>query len=530
MPIGGKLESDERIAHSQDLPTLVFENMKKFSDRNFLTDGLTGARLTFQEAFDEALSIAVRLRAIGVKEGSYVAFLTDSTLEACTFLIAVWFAGGCVSPINSNLSTDDIGQILDITTAEYVFCEGTKLPLFEEAKKLVKRPLQVITDVKHATYLSYQDLKSDDGSNFAPDAYDADSHVAFLLFTSGTTGVPKGVMLSSLGCLVNGIRIFDDFSSTLLTSPFYWISAAATFVNALLQGTELIIPRVKFIPGTKQPDLRHILRTIEVYKPKKWMSSPSTLLEMSSIPDVGKYDLSSLKHVSVGGSPILPVQKKYLCDTLFKGRNIIQERYGCSEAGFFTRQWKTPPPDFNDKKSASVGPPAPGLEVKIVDVETGRELGPNEVGEIFVRGSGNMIGYINKDLTERYTKQDWYRVGDQCLYDEDEWIYFKTRVKEMIKFRGHAMAPVDMENVVIQHPDVVEACVIGKPHPTDWEHPVAFVVKKVGSNLTEDALAAFVNGQVSDEKRLRGGVIFRDELPKSAIGKILRNKLQEEFQ
>ncbi|BES89169.1 AMP-Hypothetical protein enzyme [Nesidiocoris tenuis] len=528
MPIGGKEEIDERIAHCRDLPTLVLGNMRKFSNRQFLTDGLTGEKRTFKETMDDALSIAVKLREMGVGEGTIVAFLSDTTIEVFTFEIAVWLAGGCVCPINGSLTIDEICQILEISTASVVFCDGGTLPVFEKVQKRLNRKFKVITDAKQDTYITYHDLLSCDGSKFTPEPYDPDLHVAYVLFTSGTTGVPKGVMLSSFACLTNGCRAYQEDSSSLVTSPIYWLSSPACFVNALLQGTELIFLRVNM--STKLQGLHHLLSCIEKYKPGKWMSSPSVLLDLANLPEAKNFDLTSLTHLSVGGSAILASQKKFICDSLFFGKNIIQERYGCTEAGLFTRQWKHPPPDFGDKKSAGVGTISPGLEFKIMDIEAGIELGPNQVGELFVRSNAMMLGYINRDMPERYSKHDWYRVGDSCMYDEDGWIYFKARVKEIIKYRLLQMVPLDIEKVVIQHPDVLEVCVVGKPHPIDGEHPLAFVVRKANSNLTEEALAEFVNGQVSDEKRLRGGVIFKSELPKSGVGKILRRKLMDEVQ
>ncbi|CAB0015355.1 unnamed protein product, partial [Nesidiocoris tenuis] len=153
--------------------------------------------------------------------------------------------------------------------------------------------------------------------------------------------------------------------------------------------------------------------------PGKWLTGPSVLLDLSNLAGLESYDLSSLTHISVGGAPVIVSQKKIICDTLFGGRNIIQDRYGCTEVGAFSLQLKNPLPDYNEKKSASVGPAAPGVTIK--------------------------------------------------------------------------MAPVDIEKIAIQHPDVLEACVAGKPHPVDGEHPAAFIVKKGNSDLTEGDLVNFIN-------------------------------------
>ncbi|BES89167.1 AMP-Hypothetical protein enzyme [Nesidiocoris tenuis] len=530
MPIKGKGTINEKILYSYDLPTVVFTNMKQFSNRPFLTDGLTGARRTFGETLKDALSIAVWLREMGIRENSYVVFMADTTIESFTFEIAVWLAGGSVAPINWNLSIEEVCTLVNISTASMIFCGGENLHVLEEVRKKLNRPFQVVTDAEHETYTTYSSLLSKDGSAFKPEPYDPDSHIVNLLFTSGTTGVPKGAMISSRACLTTCYLGFRDVSSTFLTSPLYWITNPSSFTNSLLLGTELIFPRTKYIPGTKQPDITHVLRTIQKYKPAKWVTGPSMLMDLTRVPDLKNYDLSSFKHISVGGSAVLPSQKKLICELLFNGRNIVQDRLGCTEGGVFCEQLTGTYPDYDDKKAASIGPLPPGVEVKIVDVETGKELGPNEVGELFVRTPAIMRGYINKDMPQRYTTDDWYRMGDFCMYDEDGWLYYKSRAKEMIKYRGNQMAPIDIEKVALLHPDVLEVCVIGKPHIVDGEHPVAFVVKKPNSTLTEDALAAFVNEQLSDEKHLRGGVIFKKELPKSSVGKPLRNQLLKEVQ
>ncbi|BES89168.1 AMP-Hypothetical protein enzyme [Nesidiocoris tenuis] len=530
MPIGGEEFCDDTIDHSHDLPTVILEKMRQFSDLPFLTDGLLGVTKTFKQTMEAALCIASKLRAMGVGEGTYVAFLADTTVEAFTMEIAVWLAGGCVSPINYGLSTEEIWRILDTFPTTIVYCESDKLPLLDGASEKLNRSLQLITDSKRENFITYDDLSSGDGSSFVPEPYDPYTHVAHLLFTSGTTGVPKGAMLSSSTCLINGARLFEDDSSTFMTSPLYWITNPAVFVYSLLRGTEMIFPRVKYIEGTKEQDLHHLLACIQKYKPGKWLTGPSVLLDLSNLTGLESYDLSSLTHISVGGAPVIVSQKKIICDTLFGGRNIIQDRYGCTEVGAFSLQLKNPLPDYNEKKSASVGPAAPGVTIKVMDVDSGEELGPNEVGEVFVKTNSIMIGYINRDMPQRYTKHDWYRVGDCCMYDEDGWIYFKSRVKEIIKYRGYQMAPVDIEKIAIQHPDVLEACVVGKPHPVDGEHPAAFIVKKGNSDLTEGDLVNFINDRVSDEKKLRGGVIFKNELPKSSVGKVLRHNLVKEFE
>ncbi|KAF6209030.1 hypothetical protein GE061_014773 [Apolygus lucorum] len=533
MAIGTMQEDDERIDYSQDLPTLVLHNLRKFRDKTFLVDGLRDTKKTFKEVHDDAIVYSLALKKLGVGDGSYVALLSESQANAYTFKIAVWLAGGCVCPLNFHLMPGEISKTINISTADIIYCSTEQLPIYEEKiKQNLDKPLRVITDERHDQYSSLevikkeQKLSQNELSSFSTISHDPREHITYLLFTSGTTGVPKGVKLSSIASLLNGCRVSSGKTSTLATSPLYWISNSSIFVNSILEGIEFIFPGVKYLPGTQKEDPYHLLECIQKYKPGKWMAGIATALDLCVLPNVKNYDLSSLTHISAGGSLILPSQKKFMCDTLFHGRNIIQERYGTTENGFLNRQWSFPPPDFDSPKSASFGPLSPGVIAKIVD-DSGNELGPNQVGEIVVKSNCIMNGYINKEFTEKYTPDDWYPLGDLGYYDEDGWFYFKARAKELIKYRGIQLMPADVEKVLLQHPDVVEVCVTGKPHPVVGEEPTAFVVKKENSSLTEDELVAFVAERVDDSKQLRGGVIFTESLPKSGAGKLLRKNVKD---
>uniref|UniRef100_A0A146LRY2 Luciferin 4-monooxygenase n=1 Tax=Lygus hesperus TaxID=30085 RepID=A0A146LRY2_LYGHE len=533
MAIGTLEEDDDRIAFSQDLPTLLLHNLRKFGDRTFLVDGIRDIKKTYKEVHDEAIVYALALKKLGVRDGSYVACLTESHTNTYIFKIAVWLAGGCICPLNINLTPGEISTILNISTSDTIYCSAEQLQRFEEKiRPIVSKPFKIITDNRHDQYPSLEvireelKLSQEELSTFSTTPYDPREHITYLLFTSGTTGVPKGVRLSSIASLLNGCRISIDKTPTFLTSPVYWISNSAAFLNAILEGTELISPGVKYLPGTEQEDLYHLLECIQKYKPGKWQPGISTIMDICLLPNVKKYDLSSLTHLAVGGSLILPSQKKFVCDTLFGGRNIIQERFGTTENGFLTRQWSFPPPDFNSPKYASFGPPSPGVIIKIVD-DSGNELGPHQVGEIVVKSNCTMKGYINEELPEEYTPDDWYPLGDLGYYDEDGWFYFKARIKELIKYRGSQLMPADVEKVLLQHPDVVEVCVTGKPHPIDGEHPTAFVVKRANSSVSESELIDFVAERVDNSKKLRGGVFFAESLPKSGAGKLLRRNVKD---
>uniref|UniRef100_T1HAY4 Uncharacterized protein n=1 Tax=Rhodnius prolixus TaxID=13249 RepID=T1HAY4_RHOPR len=207
-----------------------------------------------------------------------------------------------------------------------------------------------------------------------------------------------------------------------------------------------------------------------------------------------------------------------------ESRNVLRLIYGATECGIicqWSEQYDPEGPEY-----ASIGKIIKGSKIKVVDVETKKDLGPGQEGEIYVQSPCFMAGYMNEDLAEEELKEnDWWKMGDIGYYDDNGYLYFVSRMKDILKYRGVQLAPSELEEILLQHPAVAEACVVGKLHAIDGDQPAAFVVKKLNTSVSEKELEEFVAARVPNSKRIRAGVHFIDSIPKSAVGKYLSKSL-----
>jgi len=348
--------------------------------------------------------------------------------------------------------------------------------------------------------------------------------LAVLQYTGGTTGVPKGAMLTHFNLLSNAVMCSKwlrseptkDVHLTLL--PLYHIYGMTTAMNApiSLAGTMVMLP--KFDPV-------EVLSTIQKYRVTVFCGVPTIYAVLISHPDINKYDLSSINFCISGSAPLPPeVQKKFMELT----GGVLVEGYGLSESSPvthcnpFDRSMKT-------VKIGSIGLPWPDTDAKIVDLETGRKtLKPGEVGELAVKGPQVMKGYWKKpEDTKQVLRRGWLYTGDIGKMDEDGYFYITDRKKDIIKYKGYSVYPRELEDVLYEHPAVKLCGVIGKPDPDAGEIPKAFIILKEGATATEEEIINFVKERVAPYKRIQE-VEFRKELPMTAVGKVLRRILREE--
>ncbi|KAJ8308077.1 hypothetical protein KUTeg_012951 [Tegillarca granosa] len=328
--------------------------------------------------------------------------------------------------------------------------------------------------------------------------------VALLPYSSGTTGLPKGVMLThhNLVAQLSQLRhhLYLPFTSgyDVSIAPLPMVHIAGLVIgllNPVAQGATVVtLPR--FEPET-------YLKAIQDYKGTFSLVAPPVVNFFASHPSVDNYDLSSFHTPYSGAAPL---------------------RYGMSETSPATH---TSPLD--GWKFGSIGKPLPNTESKVVDIGTGKSLGINEHGELWVRGPQVMKGYLNnhKATEEAINSDGWIKTGDIGYYDEDGHYYIIDRLKEIVKYKGYQVAPAYLESVLLAHPDVADSAVIGIPDDVTGALPRAFIVRK--RDISEDKILQYVKDRVAPYKQLRGGVEFVDEIPKLPSGKILRRKLLEMY-
>ncbi|TKR73801.1 hypothetical protein L596_021069 [Steinernema carpocapsae] len=360
-----------------------------------------------------------------------------------------------------------------------------------------------------------------------------DRDICILPYSSGTTGVPKGVMLThrNFGTMMKiYLSHFEYHINQLIyahskpqddvyicTGPMYHVAGWSLLNLAVLMGQTCVIFN-KFSPHS-------FCKAVQVFKPKVLRTVPPIVVLLAKSSIVDRYDLSSIKLVAVGAAPT----GKELCEDLMKRHPTIRyvtQGYGMTET---TTACHLHVLLEDDQKFGNSGKVANNMEMMIWDPETKKELQQFEKGEICLRGPLVMLGYLNRPEATAQSIDDhgWLHTGDIDYVDKEGFLYVVDRLKELIKVKGLQVPPAELEDLLLTHPEIADAGVVGILDDRDGEHPIAFVVTK-NENLTEKEVQDFVKDRVAKYKQLIGGVVFIKEIPKSAAGKILRRYLKDE--
>ncbi|XP_045478743.1 probable 4-coumarate--CoA ligase 1 [Harmonia axyridis] len=351
--------------------------------------------------------------------------------------------------------------------------------------------------------------------------------LAIIPYSSGTTGVPKGVMLSHHNLVSNMTQIMHpdikidndpDSPSTVFTVlPFFHIFGFNSILNISLKLRLHLVTLPRFAP-------EDYIKCLVTYKPRLLFVVPSLVTFLTENSNVRKEHLASVENIESGAAP--------LSDGLLQrfkqkfGEHIqVRQGYGMTESSPVTLlNPKIPLPT----KHSSIGVLVPDTFGRVVDLATGDTLGPNKPGELQVKGPQIMMGYLNneKATNETIDEDGWLHTGDIAYYDDDKYFYIIDRCKELIKVKGNQVSPTELENLLLEIPDVSDAAVVGVPDALADEVPRAFIVKKEGSELTDKDILKYVNARVVHYKKLAGGVVFIDVIPRNPSGKILRNELK----
>jgi acyl-CoA synthetase (AMP-forming)/AMP-acid ligase II len=344
-----------------------------------------------------------------------------------------------------------------------------------------------------------------------------DDDMADIMYTSGTTGLPKGVLVRhrNVAMIPNSAPHWSDRG---------WLHGAPLFTFA---GMSFIYNPMKLgLAGLYMPkfDVDHWFDVVERERPMMIFLVPAMAELITASPRFATADLSGPISVSVGSAPLAPATLKKLQDAMPQASVI--NSYGLTEAG---PAYITMPGEEADKRVGSVGKPMHPMEVRIVDPESDDEQGPREVGELHVRLPGKRREYYKDDAASAATWTDdgWLRTGDLAYLDEDGFVYISGRIKDMIIRGGNNIYATDVEAVILEHTGVREAAVVGVPHDVLGEDVAAFVVRKPGATLHDEELLAFCAERLADYKRPRT-LWFVEELPRNATGKVMKHKLREQ--
>ncbi|HEX2073443.1 MAG TPA: AMP-binding protein [Geodermatophilus sp.] len=484
-------------------------------DRPALVDAATGETISFAELLAQADAGAAGLASDGLRPGDVVGLMSHNQPRYAVAVHAVLRAGGVISPLNPALTAGEIGKQLGHSRARALIVAE---PFVEKAYEAIAGTgidrVYVLGD--HSLGRPFSDLARGTGTLPALDL-DPASALAVLPYSSGTTGLSKGVMLTHRNLVANleqmrvGWRMTED-DVVCGVLPFFHIYGFTIILNSALMSGTTIVTMPRF-------DLRGFLEVVQQHRVTRGHFAPPLVLALATAPEVDEYDLSSLRRAVSGAAPL---DEELAARAEARTGCVIRQGYGMTEASPGTHLVYDD--DFSTTPPGSVGKLVPGTEARLVDPATGEDVAAGETGELLVRGPQVMLGYLdNPGATAETITDGWLHTGDIARADENGDFYIVDRLKELIKYKGYQVAPAELEAVLLTHPDVLDAAVIAVPDAAAGEVPKAFVVTR--RELDPDVLVAFVAERVAPYKKLRA-LEFIAEIPKSPAGKILRRVLK----
>jgi acyl-CoA synthetase (AMP-forming)/AMP-acid ligase II len=502
--------------HIPDLPLgeVVLGAALARADHPALVDGLTGRIITYGELVAQVRAVAAGLAALGIRKGDVVALWSPNSPEFAIVFHAVAKLGAIVTTANPVATSHEFAQQLSDAGARLIVTTAALLDRAREAIAKTGRSITVVTTDEVQEVPSLKSIARD-ADPPAVTIVPAEDVIA-LPYSSGTTGLPKGVMLTHRNLIANLMQVDAledrDLRAFVGVLPFFHIYGMVVILNfALMRGATVVtLPRFELEP---------FLKVLQEWPIALAHIVPPVAVALAKHPAVDNYHFPHLKWLFSGAAPLGPELTAAVRQRLGV---TIRQGYGMTEASPASHY--TAPGAHRD---GMIGPLVPCTEGRIVDPATGADLGAGEPGEVWVRGPQVMKGYLNNpEATASTVDADgWLRTGDIGVVDADGYLTIVDRLKELIKVKGYQVAPAELESLLLDHPLIADAAVIPVPDIESGEAPKAFVVAR--GALTAEEVRAFVHERVSHYKRLRE-VAFVDAIPKSPSGKILRRVLIEQ--
>ncbi len=501
-----------------------------------------GKRLTYRQIKELSDRFAASIRRMGIRKGDRVVLLLPNSPQFIVAYFGLLKAGVAIVPLNPLSAERELEFYLTDSEAEVAIT----IPLFlnKVASLRGKTPLKHIVCSRLADFLPFPQslvqgfreqrlvrgargvapvdfkelLKQEPRPDWSPEPVQPEE-MAVLIYSGGTTGIAKGIMLSHFNFVANAHQILawghlTNEQGLLAVLPlFHGFGMSVTMNAAILAGGEItLVPRF---------NAKQVAKTIQKCKPCFFIGVPTMFVQLSNLPDIHRYDFSSLRGIFVGAAPLTKAIKD---DFEKKTGGRMIEGYGLTEA--VTAIMANPYQGTH--KLGSIGIPFSDVDMKIVSLDDGRDLPPGKLGEIALRSPTVMLGYYkNPEETQKTIVDGWLRTGDIGYVDGDGYFYITDRKKELIIVGGFNVFPREIDELIYQHPKVKEGITVGVPDPRKGERIKVYIVLKAGETATQEEFIAYFKERLTPYK-VPSEVEFRAELPKSMIGKILRRALREE--
>jgi long-chain acyl-CoA synthetase len=532
---------------SEPVQTYLTNAAKEFPNKSAIH--FMGKEMSYETLHEHACKLASYLQKLGLEKGDRVAMMLPNCPQAVVSYYGILLAGGVVVPTNPLYTEREIeyqmkdsgakaiitldilfprvSKVFTQTNLEHIIVTAIKdyLPF---PKNLIypfiqKKQYGITVSVKHeGCHHLLTEIIKQSNKEIKSFSVDFEEDLAIIQYTGGTTGAPKGVMLTHRNLVSNAAmsnawlyKCKRGEEIILAIIPFFHVyGMTAVMILSVMQGQKMVL-LPKF-------DSEQTLKTIEKQRPTLFPGAPTIYIGLLNHPDLSKYDLSSIDSCISGSAP-LPVEVQEKFEEITGGKLV--EGYGLTESSPVTHSnflWDRP------RIKGSIGVPWPDTDAVILSFETGDPLPPGEIGEIAVKGPQVMKGYWNKpEETDQVLRDGWLLTGDLGYMNEEGYFFVVDRKKDMIIAGGFNIYPREIEEVMYEHPSVQEVVVVGVPDPYRGETVKAYIVLKESATTTEEELNSFARKHLASYKVPRM-YEFRSELPKTAVGKILRRALVEE--
>lgn len=498
----------------------------EYLDRVAIVDGASGAETTYRQLVGQIGLVAGAIAARGIGVGDVVALHSPNVPAFAPVFHGILRAGATATTVNALYGGEEMGTQLVDSHARLVFTVSPLLAAAKQAASIAGLADEQIIVLDGAEgFASLRDLLAE--NNPAPEvSFDPAEHVAVLPYSSGTTGRPKGVILTHRNLVANVAQSLpllgaDPDARVLAVLPFFHIYGMTVLLNLAFRTHARLVTMPRF-------DLAEFLRIIQDFKINWAFIAPPIAVALAKHPLVDQYDLSSMEVIVSGAAPFDGALGAAVAERL---HCLVRQGYGMSEMSPVSH---TIPVDRHDISLGSVGITLPNIECKLIDPATGEEIpmpteGVSAPGELLCRGPNIMRGYLGNEEATRATidADGFLHTGDIATVDANGIVTIVDRLKELIKYKGYQVAPAELEALLLTHPNIADAAVVGAHDAEGEEVPKAFVVVQPGTEISAEDVMTFVSDHVAPHKKIRQ-VEFIESIPKSSSGKILRKDLRDQ--